>query len=62
MPFIKTIGEDEASGELADIYSKLAKSRGKVAEVHKILSLEPKAITVHMNLSNLHRNSIDFCL
>ena len=50
MPFIKVIDEKDATGPLKEVYEKLGKSRGKIADVHKILSLDPKAITVHMDL------------
>jgi len=50
MAYIKTIEPDEATGELRDIYEHLIKSRGKLAEVHKIQSLNPKSIMNHMDL------------
>jgi uncharacterized peroxidase-related enzyme len=50
MAFIKVIQPDEANGALADIYKKLLKSRGKLAEVHKIQSLNPESIVKHMDL------------
>lgn len=50
MARIKVIQEEEAIGELKDIYDQLIKSRGKLAEVHKIQSLNPKTIMSHMEL------------
>jgi len=50
MPFIEIIEPEHAEGELKAIYDDLARSRGKVAEVHKIQSLNPKTITSHMDL------------
>jgi len=50
MARIKVIQENEAQGELHDIYESLIESRGKLAEVHKIQSLNPKTILSHMNL------------
>lgn len=50
MPFINIIEPEDASGELKEIYKNLQKSRGKVAEVHKIQSLNPESITAHMDL------------
>ena len=50
MPFIEIIEPEQAEGELKDIYDELVRSRGKVAEVHKIQSLNPKTITTHMDL------------
>jgi uncharacterized peroxidase-related enzyme len=50
MARIKVIQENEAQGELQEIYQDLIQSRGKLAEVHKIQSLNPKTILSHMNL------------
>lgn len=50
MPFIDVIEPENAKGKLKKIYEQLQKSRGKVAEVHKIQSLNPESITPHMDL------------
>ncbi|WP_436517946.1 peroxidase-related enzyme [Ekhidna sp. To15] len=50
MSFIDTIQPDQAEGELKEIYDDLIKSRGKIAEVHKIQSLNPESIVNHMEL------------
>jgi uncharacterized peroxidase-related enzyme len=50
MAIIKVIQEEEATGLLKDIYTDLIAKRGKLAEVHKILSLNPKTIISHMEL------------
>lgn len=50
MAYIKTITPEEAEGELKRIYQDLEKSRGKIAEVHKIQSLNPVALVAHMEL------------
>jgi len=50
MPIIETIQPEDATGELKEIYNDLVKSRGKIAEVHKIQSLNPKSIVNHMDL------------
>lgn len=50
MAFIKVIQETEADGRLQEIYSDLIKKRGKIAEVHKIQSLNPETIVNHMDL------------
>ena len=50
MPYINVIQPDQAEGELKEIYNKLIKSRGKLAEVHKIQSLNPDSIVKHMDL------------
>lgn len=47
---ISIINYTEATGELKKIYDKLIKSRGKIAEVHKIQSLRPQSIIAHMDL------------
>ncbi len=50
MAFIKVIEFEEAKGALRDIYQELIKKRGKLAEVHKIQSLNPPPIMAHMEL------------
>lgn len=50
MPFIQTIQPEQAEGYLKEIYDGLVASRGKIAEVHKIQSLNPESITNHMDL------------
>jgi len=50
MARIETIGPSKATGELAKVYEELGKSRGKIAEVHKIQSLHPQSIRDHMKL------------
>ncbi len=50
MPHIKTITPEIADGELKRAYENLKKTRGKIAEVHKIQSLNPAALTAHMEL------------
>jgi len=50
MPYIDVIAHENAEGELKSIYDDLVKKRGKLAEVHKIQSLNPKSIVNHMDL------------
>ncbi|MGE0566516.1 MAG: peroxidase-related enzyme [Bacteroidia bacterium] len=50
MPYIKTIEHEEATGRLKEIYDDLLAKRGKLADVHKIQSLNPESIVAHMNL------------
>lgn len=50
MPFIKVIEHNEAEGELKAIYDDLVSKRGKLAEVHKIQSLNPESIVKHLDL------------
>jgi uncharacterized peroxidase-related enzyme len=50
MARIQVIDHTEATGELKDIYDDLVNKRGKLAEVHKIQSLNPATIVHHMDL------------
>lgn len=50
MAFIKVIEHNEAEGELKTVYDDLVSKRGKLAEVHKIQSLNPESMIKHMGL------------
>ncbi len=50
MAFIEVIPEEKAEGKLKEIYDNLVSTRGKIAEVHKIQSLNPESIINHMDL------------
>ena len=50
MALIDIIQPEDAEGELKTIYDDLIKRRGKIAEVHKIQSLNPQSIVNHMEL------------
>jgi uncharacterized peroxidase-related enzyme len=50
MAYINVIQHEEAEGELKDIYDNLVKTRGKLADVHMIQSLNPESIVNHMDL------------
>lgn len=50
MTLIKVIEHEDSDGELRIIYDNLISKRGKIAEVHKIQSLNPESITRHMDL------------
>ena len=50
MAYIEVINYEESEGRLREIYDDLIKSRGKLAEVHKIQSLNPETIVLHMEL------------
>lgn len=50
MAYISTIAHEDATGELGRIYHELIASRGRLADVHMIQSLNPPTITSHMNL------------
>lgn len=49
MAYIKIIEHEEADGLLKNIYDKLVEKRGKLADVHKIQSLNPETIVKHMD-------------
>lgn len=50
MPYIRVIDENQADGELAASYARLRGSRGKLAAIHTIHSLNPRALDAHMEL------------
>lgn len=50
MPRIQIIPPANANDELKKIYEGLIHQRGKIAEIHKALSLNPEAIVKHMDL------------
>lgn len=50
MAWIKVIEEEEAEGKLREAYDKVASSRSRVANVLKVHSLHPEAMTTHLAL------------
>jgi len=50
MAHIEVKNYSEAEGKLKEIYDNLIETRGKLAEVHKIQSLNPETIVAHMDL------------
>ena len=50
MARIGVIEEAHADGLLKEVYDELTRTRGKLAEVHKIQSLNPQSIRDHMAL------------
>ena len=50
MPHIQTISPEDATGELKKIYTDLVETRAKLAEIHKIQSLNPDVLVAHMDL------------
>ena len=50
MPFVEVVDEADAQGRLREIYDSIIESRGKLADVHMIQSLNPESITAHMDL------------
>ena len=49
MAWIDVIDEEDADGELADLYEQIRSSRGKVANIMKIHSLHPEAMQKHLD-------------
>lgn len=50
MARIQVISYEQSEGRLKEIYDQIIQSRGKLAEVHKIQSLNPETIQSHMAL------------
>ncbi len=50
MANIEVIDYEDSTGRLKEIYDDLIRHRGKLAEVHKIQSLNPETIVNHMDL------------
>lgn len=50
MAYIDVIEYDESEGKLREIYDGLIETRGKLADVHMIQSLNPESIVNHMDL------------
>lgn len=50
MAYIDVVSPEDATGELADIYTRIKSSRGKITSVHTIQSLNPPTIPAHMEL------------
>lgn len=48
--WIETIDEDDATGELRAIYDEIIETRGKVANILKVHSLNPPALRAHLRL------------
>ncbi len=49
MSWIREVEESEAEGKLKDIYQEIIKSRGKLSNIMKVHSLNPKAMRAHMD-------------
>jgi uncharacterized peroxidase-related enzyme len=50
LPWIETIDEGAANGDLNEIYDGVRSKRGKVSNIMKVQSLNPKAMKSHMDL------------
>jgi uncharacterized peroxidase-related enzyme len=48
--YIRTINEDEADGKLFDIYDEIQRNRGRVSNILRVSSLEPKSMRAHLDL------------
>lgn len=47
---IDTVSQDDAKGDLREIYDEIIRKRGKIADVLKIQSLHPTALKSHLDL------------
>jgi uncharacterized peroxidase-related enzyme len=50
MSWIRTIEEAEAGEELAGVYERIRKERGKLSNIMRVQSLHPRAMAAHMDL------------
>lgn len=50
MAWIKMIDEADAAGELKGAYDRVSAARGRVANILKVHSLAPDAMTAHLDL------------
>jgi uncharacterized peroxidase-related enzyme len=50
MPNIEIIQPQDADGYLKEVYDQILESRGKIAEIYKIQSLNPRSINRHQDL------------
>ncbi|TAK17214.1 MAG: peroxidase [Acidobacteria bacterium] len=50
MAHISIVDPASATGELADLYARIASARGGVADVHQVQSLNPRAMAAHLEL------------
>ncbi|MCB0751396.1 MAG: peroxidase-related enzyme [Ignavibacteriae bacterium] len=50
MPWIKQINENDATGQLGEVYDELKNSRGKVSNIMKINSLDAITMKNHLDL------------
>lgn len=50
MSFIRTIEPDDAAGELAAAYDKVAGARGEIANILKIHGVHPRVMLAHLSL------------
>lgn len=50
MAYIRVIHEDEAEGKLFELYDEIQRNRGRVANILRVSSLEPKSMRAHLDL------------
>ena len=50
MAYIRTIHEDEAEGKLFELYDEIQRNRGRVSNILRVSSLEPKSMRAHLDL------------
>ena len=50
MAWIDEIEADDAEGRLAELYAELVEKRGKVSNILKVHSLQPEALSGHLDL------------
>ena len=50
MAWIGIVDEPQTEGELREAYDRVASARGRVANILKIHSLSPRAMTTHLEL------------
>lgn len=54
VPYIRVIDEDEAEGKLFKTYDDIQRTRGRVSNVLRIQSLDPKGLQAHLDLYMAH--------
>jgi uncharacterized peroxidase-related enzyme len=50
MTWIRTINEEDADDELKSVYERVRTSRGRVANIFKAQSLDPRSLLAHLDL------------
>ncbi len=50
MPNIEIIQPTDADGYIREVYDQILESRGKIAEIYKVQSLNPRSIIRHLDL------------
>lgn len=48
MAWIKTVAPAEAEGDLQEVYRAIASARGGIADVHRVQSLNPRALRARL--------------